>query len=83
MRNSTYRIDQQIPVTNESEETLPLAWAGGINASQFNTIDLNGDNIEDLLLFDRMANKPIAFLRQRQSICLLRLITNRFSLPMS
>lgn len=60
----TYRINQEIPVLNASEETLPLAWAGGINASQFSTIDLNGDNIEDLLLFDRMANKPIAFLRQ-------------------
>ena len=28
-------------------------WAGGFNTPQFSTIDLNGDNIDDLFVFDR------------------------------
>lgn len=35
---------------------LDLAWAGGLNSVQVNKIDLNGDGIEDLFLFDRSGN---------------------------
>lgn len=28
-------------------------WAGGLNTPQFSTMDLNGDNIKDLFVFDR------------------------------
>jgi hypothetical protein len=59
----TYQVDQSVPVEID-DDTLPLAWAGGINAAQYNKIDLNGDHVDDLLLYDRMANKPIPFLSQ-------------------
>lgn len=45
-------------------DTLRLAWAGGINYAQFNTIDLNGDGVKDLFVFDRTGNKPLCFLHQ-------------------
>ncbi len=54
-----YKLDQSIPVLNLKGENLSLAWAGGLNAAQFNTMDLNGDGVEDLVLYDRMANKII------------------------
>lgn len=38
-----------------------MPWAGGINAAQYNTMDINGDGAEDLVLFDRMVNKVITF----------------------
>lgn len=57
-----YTLDQSIPVQNLKGENLLLAWAGGLNAAQFNTMDLNGDGVEDLVLYDRMANKVITFL---------------------
>ena len=58
----TYTLDQSIPVDDVQGENLPLAWSGGLNAAQFNTMDLNGDGHEDLVLFDRMANKVITFI---------------------
>lgn len=58
----TYRIDQGIPVQDANGDTLAMPWAGGINAAQFNKMDLNDDGVEDLVLYDRMANKVIAFL---------------------
>lgn len=57
----SYVHDQSIPVI-KAGKLLSLPWTGGINAAQFNTIDLNDDGLEDLVLFDRMANKMITFL---------------------
>lgn len=58
----TYTLDQSIPVRHLKGDALSLAWAGGLNAAQFNTMDLNGDGDEDMVVFDRMANKVITFL---------------------
>lgn len=41
---------------------LQNAWAGGLNAPQFYPIDLNGDGINDLFVFDRGSNKVLTFL---------------------
>jgi hypothetical protein len=60
----TYQVDQGIPVADLEGNALSLAWAGGVNAAQYNTLDLNGDGKDDLLLFDRMGNKPLPFLRE-------------------
>jgi hypothetical protein len=60
----TYTVDQGITVQNNAGNALPLPWAGGLNAAQYNTMDLNDDGAEDLVLFDRMANKVITFLRE-------------------
>jgi hypothetical protein len=58
----TYTLDQTIPVQDTNGGNLSFPWAGGLNSAQFNTMDLNGDGAEDLVLFDRMANKVITFL---------------------
>ncbi len=64
----SYVVDQSVAVTNHSgADALSLAWAGGINAAQHNTMDLNGDGTDDLVLFDRMANKVITFLNDDNS----------------
>lgn len=55
----TYSLDHSIPVSNQSGDALDLAWLGGINAAQINKMDLDGDGVEDLVIFDRMANKII------------------------
>jgi hypothetical protein len=60
----TYAIDQTIPVKDANGDALTLPWAGGLNATQYNTLDLDGDNEEDLVLFDRTSNKPITFLNE-------------------
>lgn len=57
----TYVIDQTIPVKDDQGNPLTLPWAGGLNAAHYNTMDLNGDGREDLVLFDRMADKILTF----------------------
>ncbi len=41
---------------------LKNPWAGGLNASQFNKVDLDGDGKEDLAVFDRTTQKLSTFL---------------------
>lgn len=36
--------------------------AGGLNSAQLSSFDFDGDGVEDLLAFDRMANRPSVFL---------------------
>ena len=59
----TYQLHQEIEVEADGK-TLALPWAGGLNSVQVNTMDLNGDSKEDLVLFDRTANKLITLLNQ-------------------
>jgi hypothetical protein len=58
----TYFVDHSIQVDDADGNKLAFPWAGGLNAAQFNTMDLNLDGAEDLVLFDRMANKVITFI---------------------
>lgn len=58
----TYLLEQTVPVEDSQKTILPLAWAGGLNAAQFNTMDLNDDGNPDLVLFDRMADKLFTFI---------------------
>jgi hypothetical protein len=51
-----------VVIKDDQDNALPLAWAGGLNASQYNTLDINGDGSEDLVIYDRMANKLQTFL---------------------
>lgn len=60
----SYVLDQEVRVENAAGQPLTSPWAGGINAAQFNTMDLNGDGVDDLVLFDRMANKVLTFLAE-------------------
>nr|WKN39062.1 T9SS type A sorting domain-containing protein [Tunicatimonas sp. TK19036] len=52
-----------VPVVSASD-TLPAPWVGGLNAVQYNTIDINNDDQDDLLLFDRTTNTLLPFLRE-------------------
>ncbi|PJA08604.1 MAG: hypothetical protein COX70_03230 [Flavobacteriales bacterium CG_4_10_14_0_2_um_filter_32_8] len=45
-----------------ANNTLNYPWAGGLNNPQFSDIDLNGDGILDLFVFDRSGNRIITFL---------------------
>lgn len=60
----TYVLDQDIPVRDMAGNNLTMPWAGGLNAAHYNTMDLNEDGKEDLVLFDRMADKVVTFLNE-------------------
>jgi hypothetical protein len=50
-----------IPVQRNGQN-LDLAWVGGLNSVQASEIDLNGDGLKDLFLFDRSGNAVITLL---------------------
>ena len=50
-----------VPVSRDGA-ALPLAWAGGLNNPQPSSIDLNGDGLLDIFIFDRSGNKPVFLL---------------------
>src|SRR5690606_30784535 len=58
----TYTLAVRIAVVDADGNPLALPWAGGLNAAQFNTMDLDHDGAEDLVIFDRMASKVLTFL---------------------
>ena len=46
-------------------KTLLYPWAGGLNACQFCSIDLNLDGTPDLLIFDRQGNRRLTFIASK------------------
>ena len=60
----TYVIDQSIPVKDQAGERLLMPWAGGLNAAQHNVMDLNEDGKDDLVIYDRTADRIITFLNE-------------------
>jgi hypothetical protein len=59
-----YEMDLSIPVTGEGSLALKYPWSGGLNAVQINTLDLNHDAKEDLVIFDRMGDLVLTFLQE-------------------
>ena len=56
-----YTLEPDIPI-EVNGTSLINPWAGGLNSGQYNTMDLNGDGAEDLVVFDRTSNKINTFL---------------------
>lgn len=47
-----FHTDNSIPVFSGAKQ-LKYPWAGGLNNPQFGSLDLNGDGIDDLVVFNR------------------------------
>ncbi|OON67738.1 FG-GAP-like repeat-containing protein [Hymenobacter sp. CRA2] len=52
----------QAAVVKTSTDTLRQAWTGGLNSPQYSSIDLNGDNVNDLFVFERMNARVLTYL---------------------
>jgi hypothetical protein len=60
-----WKFQDSIPILKANGEPYPIAWAGGLNAPQFSTLDLNQDGIDDLFVFDRTSRKISTFIAQK------------------
>lgn len=47
-------------------DTLANPWTGGLNAPQFSSLHVNGDDLEDLAVFDRSTNHLTVYLAERR-----------------
>ncbi len=56
-----FERDLNIPVTVNGNP-LQNPWSGGMDAPEYSVIDLNGDNIKDLFVFDRRSNRISTFI---------------------
>ncbi|HMQ00085.1 MAG TPA: VCBS repeat-containing protein, partial [Cyclobacteriaceae bacterium] len=59
-----YTLEQNIHVEESAGQLLNFPWAGGLNSPQFNTMDLNADGKEDLVVYDRAGNRLFTFLQE-------------------
>ena len=62
----TFKFDNSLKII-QNGQMLPNAFAGGLNAPQFSTCKLDNDGIEDLVVFDRTAQKIYTFLAQKDN----------------
>jgi hypothetical protein len=61
-----FSLDNSIPVS-KNNISLPQAWAGGLNAVEVSTMDINLDGSSDLILFDRTAQKVVTFISENDT----------------
>jgi len=61
-----YTFDQSVPVEVNGKQ-LAMSWAGGLNSAQINTLDLNADNKQDIVIFDKGASKIWTFLQDQST----------------
>ncbi|MBR9918142.1 T9SS type A sorting domain-containing protein [bacterium] len=59
-----YKTSFDISVRDADSNKLRLAVAGGLNQPQFSNIDLNGDGIQDLFVFDKTGGKLLMFIAE-------------------
>jgi hypothetical protein len=58
-----FQYDTSIHVSEEGK-SLKNAWSGGLNAGQYGRIDIDGDQLEDLVVFDRSTRTLKPFILQ-------------------
>lgn len=51
-------------IVTKAGDSLKSAWAGGVNSAQISTIDLNNDQLDDVVIFDKSGNKILTFLNK-------------------
>ena len=61
----SFQRNQNIPVLT-GNDTLSLAWAGGMNSLAFFAFDINLDGADDLVAFEKHGNRLLPFLRDGQ-----------------
>lgn len=59
-----FQRNLSIQVKDSNDNILKYPWAGGMNNCQFSAIDLNGDGIKDLVVFDKSGNRLLTFINK-------------------
>lgn len=57
-----FNLTNKASISMNGIDTLPYPYTGGLNAPQMFKIELDGDGIKDLFVFDRYGNKVMTYL---------------------
>ena len=63
VQSQSIQLDRELPMVTQNGLSSINGFAGGLNAPQFNGVDLNRDGQQDLFVFDRVGNTALAFRR--------------------
>lgn len=64
IQGQTLRFDVfQGMTVSQNGQTLSNAWSGGMNSMQYQSMDLNGDGVQDLITYDRTSQQISTFLQ--------------------
>ncbi len=66
-QNLGFQRYDQVSVYNSNGVEMNFPWTGGLNAVQFNTMDINGDGLGDLICFDRLGDRLLTFINESSS----------------
>ena len=62
-----FQRDLSIIVKDSLSNVMKNPWGGGMNSCQFSQIDLNGDGIMDLFVYDRNSSRILTFINNGTS----------------
>ncbi|TRX51627.1 T9SS type A sorting domain-containing protein [Fulvivirga sp. M361] len=62
-----YQLDQSVSVKRLDKTLFKFPWVGGLNSSQYSTLDVNGDKVEDLMVFERTSGKIHIFINENDN----------------
>ncbi|HYG39257.1 MAG TPA: T9SS type A sorting domain-containing protein [Cytophagales bacterium] len=65
-QNLFFTFDNTVKV-EQNGKILTSPWVGGLNAAHISKIDLNNDQVEDLLLFDKITGRVTTFVAVQES----------------
>ncbi|MEL7426680.1 MAG: T9SS type A sorting domain-containing protein [Bacteroidota bacterium] len=54
-------LERELPSVTQEGSSSVLGFASGLNSPQINAVDFNRDGLQDLFIFDRVGNTPLAF----------------------
>ena len=57
----TIQLDRQYPTVTKNGISSVIGFGSGLNSPQISTVDFNRDGQQDLFVFDRVGNTPMAF----------------------
>ncbi len=63
-QNIRFHYSNALKFVDTNNDTFAYPFIGGMDAPQFNEVDLNQDSIKDLMVFDRSGNKILTFLNE-------------------
>ncbi len=60
----SFKRDTALACTRSDGAAFAFGFAGGMNSCQYGAIDLNGDGIKDLVVFDMTGNRLLPFIKK-------------------